>query len=61
VGAVLVRDGEVVGRGFHTYGGLQHAEVLALDEAGQRRAGRRYISTWNRVRTRDAPDPAPMR
>ena len=22
VGAVLVRDGEVVGRGFHTYSGL---------------------------------------
>ena len=32
VGAVLVRDGEVVGRGFHTYGGLKHAEILALDD-----------------------------
>ena len=31
VGAVLVRDGEVVGRGFHTYAGVQHAEV---DRAG---------------------------
>lgn len=39
VGAVLVRDGEVVGRGFHTYGGLKHAEVLALDEAGARARG----------------------
>ena len=39
VGAVLVRDGEVVGRGFHTYSGLQHAEVLALDEAGARARG----------------------
>src|SRR6266436_4583152 len=39
VGAVLVRDGEVVGRGFHTYGGLQHAEVLALNEAGARARG----------------------
>jgi diaminohydroxyphosphoribosylaminopyrimidine deaminase/5-amino-6-(5-phosphoribosylamino)uracil reductase len=39
VGAILVRDGEVVGRGFHTYGGLKHAEVLALDEAGARARG----------------------
>ena len=34
VGAVLVREGEVVGRGFHTYGGMKHAEVHALEEAG---------------------------
>src|SRR6266481_7411041 len=39
VGAVLVRDGKVVGRGFHTYGGLKHAEILALDEAGARARG----------------------
>src|SRR5689334_2582173 len=34
VGAVVVRDGEIVGRGFHTYQGLHHAEVVALDQAG---------------------------
>src|SRR6266571_3461642 len=34
VGAVLERDGTVVGRGFHTYAGLQHAEVIALAQAG---------------------------
>ncbi len=39
VGAILVRDGEVVGRGFHTYGGLKHAEIRALDEAGARARG----------------------
>jgi len=39
VGAVLVRDGEVVGRGFHTYAGLQHAEVIALAQAGERARG----------------------
>jgi diaminohydroxyphosphoribosylaminopyrimidine deaminase/5-amino-6-(5-phosphoribosylamino)uracil reductase len=39
VGAVLVRDGEVVGRGFHTYSGLKHAEIWALDEAGARARG----------------------
>jgi diaminohydroxyphosphoribosylaminopyrimidine deaminase/5-amino-6-(5-phosphoribosylamino)uracil reductase len=34
VGAVVVRDGEVVGRGFHTYAGLRHAEVIAVEQAG---------------------------
>src|ERR1700681_46231 len=36
VGAVVVRDGTVVGRGFHTWSGMKHAEILALDEAGER-------------------------
>src|SRR5581483_7466749 len=35
VGAVLVRDGKVVGRGFHTWQGIAHAEVRALEEAGE--------------------------
>jgi len=39
VGAVLVCAGEVVGRGFHTYGGMKHAEVHALEEAGARARG----------------------
>ncbi|MGH9720687.1 MAG: bifunctional diaminohydroxyphosphoribosylaminopyrimidine deaminase/5-amino-6-(5-phosphoribosylamino)uracil reductase RibD, partial [Bryobacteraceae bacterium] len=39
VGALLVRDGEVVGRGFHTYAGLRHAEIIALDEAGDKARG----------------------
>jgi len=39
VGAVLVRDGQVVGRGFHTYAGLRHAEILALEEAGEKARG----------------------
>lgn len=34
VGAVIVRDGAVVGRGFHTWAGVDHAEILALREAG---------------------------
>jgi diaminohydroxyphosphoribosylaminopyrimidine deaminase/5-amino-6-(5-phosphoribosylamino)uracil reductase len=34
VGAVLVKDEQVVGRGFHTWAGLKHAEIAALDEAG---------------------------
>jgi diaminohydroxyphosphoribosylaminopyrimidine deaminase/5-amino-6-(5-phosphoribosylamino)uracil reductase len=39
VGAVLVRGGEVVGRGFHTWDGVSHAETLALREAGDRARG----------------------
>ena len=39
VGAVVVRDGEVVGRGYHTWAGEKHAEVLALEEAGERARG----------------------
>jgi diaminohydroxyphosphoribosylaminopyrimidine deaminase/5-amino-6-(5-phosphoribosylamino)uracil reductase len=33
VGAVIVRDGEVIGRGFYTAAGIKHAEVLAIEEA----------------------------
>jgi len=39
VGAVIVRDGEVVGRGFHTYAGMHHAEIVALTEAGDKARG----------------------
>ena len=39
VGAVIARDGEIVGRGFHTYEEVRHAETMALDEAGERARG----------------------
>jgi diaminohydroxyphosphoribosylaminopyrimidine deaminase/5-amino-6-(5-phosphoribosylamino)uracil reductase len=39
VGAVLARDGQVVGRGYHTYAGVKHAEIVALEEAGDRARG----------------------
>ncbi|HEX2987135.1 MAG TPA: bifunctional diaminohydroxyphosphoribosylaminopyrimidine deaminase/5-amino-6-(5-phosphoribosylamino)uracil reductase RibD [Chloroflexota bacterium] len=35
VGAVLVRDGRVVGRGFTQPPGKPHAEIMALREAGE--------------------------
>jgi diaminohydroxyphosphoribosylaminopyrimidine deaminase/5-amino-6-(5-phosphoribosylamino)uracil reductase len=34
VGAVVVKDGQVVGRGYHQVAGGPHAEVNALDAAG---------------------------
>jgi diaminohydroxyphosphoribosylaminopyrimidine deaminase/5-amino-6-(5-phosphoribosylamino)uracil reductase len=39
VGAVLVKEGQIVGSGSHTYEGLKHAEILALEEAGERARG----------------------
>jgi diaminohydroxyphosphoribosylaminopyrimidine deaminase/5-amino-6-(5-phosphoribosylamino)uracil reductase len=34
VGCVLVRDGRPVGEGFHEYGQRDHAEIVALKQAG---------------------------
>ncbi len=39
VGAVVVKEDVVVGRGFHTWAGLDHAEVIALREAGETARG----------------------
>jgi diaminohydroxyphosphoribosylaminopyrimidine deaminase/5-amino-6-(5-phosphoribosylamino)uracil reductase len=39
VGTVVVRDGEVVGRGTHLYANRKHAEVVALEKAGERARG----------------------
>ena len=36
VGAVLVRDGEVIGEGFHTFDGKKHAEIIAIEQAGEK-------------------------
>lgn len=39
VGAVVVRDGEVVGEGWYAGRGAPHAEVAALEAAGERARG----------------------
>jgi diaminohydroxyphosphoribosylaminopyrimidine deaminase/5-amino-6-(5-phosphoribosylamino)uracil reductase len=46
VGAVIVDDrGNIVGSGTHTYDGLRHAEVLALEQAGDKaRAATLYLN-----------------
>lgn len=45
VGAVVVRDGEVVGEGWHERRGGPHAEVVALAAAGERARGATLIVT----------------
>lgn len=39
VGAIVVKDGQVVGRGYHRAVGGPHAEVHALDDAGEKALG----------------------
>lgn len=39
VGALVVKNGRIIGRGYHEKAGLRHAEIIALDEAGQRARG----------------------
>lgn len=39
VGAVVVNDGQIVGEGFHPMAGKPHAEVYALDAAGEQAQG----------------------
>lgn len=39
VGALVVSGDQIVGRGFHTWNGLKHAEILALEEAGDAARG----------------------
>jgi len=44
VGAVVVRDGAVVGEGWHERPGDDHAEVVALRAAGDARGATVYVS-----------------
>ncbi len=39
VGAVVVQNARIVGRGAHTWAGIDHAEILALREAGDAARG----------------------
>ncbi len=39
VGAVVVHEGRIVGKGYHAAAGLPHAEVNAIDDAGPQAQG----------------------
>ena len=39
VGAVLVRNGRIVGAGYHRFAGGDHAEIVALKQAGAKARG----------------------
>ncbi|HNW39648.1 MAG TPA: bifunctional diaminohydroxyphosphoribosylaminopyrimidine deaminase/5-amino-6-(5-phosphoribosylamino)uracil reductase RibD [Candidatus Omnitrophota bacterium] len=39
VGALVVKAGKIIGRGFHARAGFAHAEIVALDEAGKKAKG----------------------
>jgi diaminohydroxyphosphoribosylaminopyrimidine deaminase/5-amino-6-(5-phosphoribosylamino)uracil reductase len=39
VGAVLVKNGKVVGEGYHIKAGADHAEIIALRQAGEKARG----------------------
>ena len=45
VGALVTQRGHVVGRGYHARAGGRHAEVVALDEAGDAATGGRLYCT----------------
>jgi len=45
VGAIVVQGDRIVGRGFHTWQGLKHAEILALEEAGEAARGATVYQT----------------
>jgi len=57
VGAVIVRDDVVVGRGFHTWAGVKHAEVLALEEAGELARGSTLYLTLEPCSNQGRPPP----
>ena len=39
VGCVIVRNGQIVGEGFHQYDWRDHAEIVALKTAGEKARG----------------------
>lgn len=39
VGAIIVKDGEIIGTGYHQRAGAPHAEINALNSAGERARG----------------------
>lgn len=45
VGAIIIKDGEIVGRGYHRKAGLPHAEIEAIRRAGAKAREATIITT----------------
>jgi diaminohydroxyphosphoribosylaminopyrimidine deaminase/5-amino-6-(5-phosphoribosylamino)uracil reductase len=45
VGAILIKEGQIVGAGYHRKAGLPHAEIEALKKAGEKARGSTLIVT----------------
>lgn len=45
VGCVILKNGRMIGQGFHVYAGGPHAEIVALTEAGEAAQGATLIVT----------------
>jgi diaminohydroxyphosphoribosylaminopyrimidine deaminase/5-amino-6-(5-phosphoribosylamino)uracil reductase len=45
VGALVVKNNRIVGRGYHKQAGLAHAEVIALGQAGRKAEGATLYAT----------------
>lgn len=61
VGAVVVREGRIVGEGWHGRFGGPHAEVHALDEAGERARGATLYVTLEPCAHRGKTEPCAPR
>lgn len=59
VGAVLVKNGEVVGEGFHSGVGSPHAEAVAFEQAGEKARGARLYVTLEPCSFTQRPDGTP--
>lgn len=61
VGAVVVRDGDIVGRGYHHRAGEPHAEPNALDDAGEAARGSTLYVTLEPCSTQGRTPPCTER
>lgn len=46
VGALVVKNGKICGRGYHEKAGMPHAEIIALKEAGAKAKGASLFCTF---------------